>query len=106
MAKIDLIIFESAMCCSTGVCGPEPNKTLVEFNETVKKLQKDFNGLNITRANMTFNIDMFLENKDIFQMIKEKGPEVLPITVINGKVISKQEYPRYDKLKREIEKVV
>ncbi|MBL7170090.1 MAG: arsenite efflux transporter metallochaperone ArsD [Candidatus Aenigmarchaeota archaeon] len=106
MAKIDLIIFESAMCCSTGVCGPEPNKTLVEFNETVKKLQKDFNGLNIMRANMTFNIDMFLENKDIFQIIKEKGPEVLPITVINGKVIAKQEYPRYDELKREIEKVV
>ena len=99
MVKRDLIVYEGAMCCSTGLCGPEPNKEIIEFNETLKKLQKDFKGLNVIRASLSFNINMFLENKEIFQLIKEKGPEVLPITTINGRIAAKQKYLGYDELK-------
>ena len=50
MAKINLVIYEGAMCCSTGVCGPEPNKELIELNEALKRLQKEFKELNAVRA--------------------------------------------------------
>ncbi len=105
MAKINLVIYEGAMCCSTGVCGPEPNKELIELNEALKRLQKDFKELNAVRASMSFNLNMFLENQEISQMVKENGITILPITTINGKIIARQKYPTYADLKREIEKI-
>ncbi len=103
MAKINLIIYEGAMCCPTGVCGPEPNKELIEFNETLKKLRNEFKELNAIRASISFNLNMFLENNEISQMVKEKGSSILPITTINGKIIAKQKYLKYAELKKEIE---
>lgn len=103
MAKINLIIYEGAMCCSTGVCGPEPNKELIEFNETLKKLRSEFKELNAIRASMSFNLNMFLENEEISQLVKKKGTSILPITTVNGKIIAKQKYLTYAELKKEIE---
>ena len=100
MAKKDLLIYEGPMCCSTGICGPEPDKTLIEFNETLKKLQKEFKGLRITRANMSSNIGMFRENKDILQLVQANGLDVLPITTIDGRIVSKQRYLKYEELRK------
>ena len=100
MAKNNLIIYEGAMCCSAGVCGPEPDEELIEFNETLKKIQKEFRELNVIRASMSFNINMFLENKNIFQLVKDKGPNILPITTLNEKIVSKQKYLKYDEFKK------
>lgn len=99
----NLVIYEGAMCCSTGICGPEPDKELVEFTETLKKLQNDYKDLNITRASLSFNVGMFLENNEISRVIREEGLNVLPIVSIDGKVVSKQKYPKYVELKREVE---
>jgi hypothetical protein len=104
MGKNVLSIFEGAMCCSTGVCGPEPDKELIEFNETIKKLQSTFNTLEIIRASLSFNIKMFLESKNVFQLVKEKGPTILPITTINGKIIATQKYLKFAELKQHLEK--
>ncbi len=29
-----LVIYESAMCCSSGVCGPRPNSSLIDLHDT------------------------------------------------------------------------
>jgi len=105
MAKINLIIYEGAMCCSTGVCGPEPNKELIELNEALKRLQKEFKEVNAVRASMSFNLNMFLENNEISQLVKENGTSILPITTINGKIIARKKYLTYSELKIEIEKI-
>jgi len=100
MQRNELIIYEGAMCCSTGVCGPEPDQELIAFNETVKKLQNLYNGqLNIVRASLAFNSLMFFANKQIFQLVKDNGQGILPITAINGEIIAKQKYLKYDELK-------
>ncbi len=99
MTKNVLIIYEGAMCCSTGVCGPEPDKELIEFNESLKKLRMEFMDIEIIRANISFNINMFLENMEISQLVKENGQDILPIITLNGKIASKQKYLNYDKLK-------
>lgn len=95
----ELIIYEGAMCCSTGLCGPEPDKELINLNETIKRLQEKNKGLVVKRASLSFNIDMFLENKEIFQLVKDNGPSVLPIMTYDGQIISKQKYLSYDELK-------
>ena len=100
----NLIIYEGTMCCSTGICGPEPNKELIEFNETLKKIGNEFNDLKITRASISFDVKMFLENEEIFQLVKENGQKILPITEINGKVISTKRYLKFNELKEELTK--
>jgi glutaredoxin len=104
MERNSLIIYEGAMCCSTGVCGPEPDKELIEFNETLKKIKAEFADIDITRASISFDAKMFLENKEIFQLVKEEGQKVLPVICINGKIISKQKYLKLNELREELEK--
>lgn len=100
MSKNELIIYEGAMCCSTGVCGPEPDKELIKFNEAIKKLPIEFKGLKVTRAGLAFNSLLFSLNKEVVQLVKEKGQEVLPITTLNGEIIAQRKYLKYAELKK------
>lgn len=100
----ELIIFEGAMCCSTGVCGPEPDRNLIEFNETLRRLQDEFPDWKIIRASMSFNLNMFLENKQVFELVKQNGPDILPLTALDGNIIGRRKYLKYEELKRLIGK--
>lgn len=104
MAKTDLIIYEGAMCCATGVCGPEPDQKLIEFNEALKRLKNEYVDLNIIRAGILFNALLFQSNGDVLKMVKEHGQEILPITTINGKIIAKQKYMSFSEMKDCIDK--
>ena len=104
MEKNELIIYEGAMCCSTGLCGPEPDQNLIAFSETLKRLQSEYDEkLTIMRASLTFNSLIFLSHPEIARLVKENGPEVLPITTINGEIIARQKYLPYDEMKAAIE---
>ena len=96
MAKDTIIIFEGALCCSTGICGPEPNKALIELNENLKRLKTERPDVEITRASLTFNLETFLENNEILEMVKTQGPDILPVTTLNGKVVAERRYPTYE----------
>jgi hypothetical protein len=104
MEKSELIIYEGAMCCSTGVCGPEPDQNLIVFSETLKRLQNEYGeGLSIMRASLTFNSLVFMAHPEIARLVKENGPGVLPITTVNGEIIAGQKYLLYEELKAFIE---
>lgn len=103
MVKNELVIFEGPMCCSTGICGPEPDKVLIELNESLKRLQREFADLKITRASMSSNAQMFLENDEVLGLVKKGGPGILPITVVNGRIVSKQKYMKHDEMKEAVE---
>ena len=98
MLKKELTIFEGPICCPTGVCGPTADPVMIEFNETLKKLGEEYKGLKITRASMSFNVTLFLQTPLIRDLVKEKGVGVLPVTVIDGKIVKKQAYPEYAEL--------
>jgi len=102
MSKKELIIYEGVMCCSSGVCGPEPDKKLIDFNNTLRKLKND-EELNVMRASLSHDLSMFLDNKEIFQIVKENGPSVLPIVTLNGKIMSKRNYLTYEEIKQMLE---
>jgi hypothetical protein len=100
MPQNELIVYEGAMCCSTGVCGPEPDKELIEFSETIKKLPVEFEDLKVTRAGLAFNPLLFSTNKEVLRLLKENGQGILPITTLNGEIIARQKYLKFDELKR------
>lgn len=99
MEKKELIIFEGPMCCSTGICGPSPDKELIDINEALKKLAEEYKSLKITRASMSFNPQLFLQTIEIKELVKANGPKILPITMIDGKIVKKEKYPGYAELK-------
>jgi len=52
----EITLYEEAMCCSTGVCGPDPDDELVEVSAALDQLEDEFD-VEVTRANMQHNID-------------------------------------------------
>ncbi len=94
-----LTLYEEAMCCSTGVCGPDPDDELVEISAALDQLEDAVTDLEVSRANMQHNIDEFLENQQIYDLVQENGPEILPITVVDDEIVAKSHYLSYDDLK-------
>ncbi len=99
----ELTLYEEAMCCSTGVCGPDPDDELVEVSAALDQLEAEFENVGVSRANMQHNIDEFLETQPIADLVEEHGPSILPITVVDGEVVGKSEYLSYDELAAALE---
>ncbi len=97
--KKELLIFEGPMCCPTGVCGPNVDKNLIDITETLKKLANEYKDLKIIRGSMSFNVEMLLKTPVIRDLVKANGPSILPVTLIDGNVVMKQKYPKYEELK-------
>ena len=100
MTRIQL--YEEAMCCSTGVCGPDPDDELVEVSAALDQLEGAFDDLEVNRANMQHNIDQFLNTQEIYDLVEANGPEILPITTVDGEIVAKGEYLSYDELAAEL----
>lgn len=37
--KNKIVIFDPPMCCSSGICGPNPDTTLIDFQDLFTKLK-------------------------------------------------------------------
>lgn len=93
-------IYEPSMCCSTGVCGPSVDTELLRITALMNQLNK--NQKQMERYNLTDHPMVFVEDKVVNQLLNDKGTEVLPITVVEGKVLKTGTYPSND----EIEKIL
>ena len=86
-----MIIFDPAMCCSTGVCGPSVNKELLRVSTVLNTLKNK--GVLIERYNLTSNPQIFVDNKEINEILNTKGIDALPVIMLEGIVIKEGGYP-------------
>ena len=91
-----LKIFDPAMCCSTGVCGPEVDIKLVQFAADLDWLKSQ--GIIIQRHNLSQNPAAFVENEVVHAALTEKGEAALPLLLVNGKVTATGGYPERNEL--------
>jgi hypothetical protein len=91
---VKMIIFDPAMCCSTGLCGPVVDMELLRVSTVLNNLEK--NGVKVERYNLTNNPQAFVDNKIISEVLGRDGIEVLPVTVIDDKVVKTKSYPTND----------
>lgn len=89
MNKIE--IFESSLCCSTGVCGPEPDKALIDLQNTINTLNKG--GIKVERFAINQVPMAFVNNTVVRHFITTNGPGKLPLTLLNGEIIKQGAYP-------------
>lgn len=92
MSKIE--IFDPAMCCSTGVCGPSINKELLRVATVINNMLKK--GVKVTRHNLSSEPQAFIDNKKINECLMDKGADMLPITLVDGEIVKVKEYPTND----------
>ncbi|WP_025691137.1 arsenite efflux transporter metallochaperone ArsD [Paenibacillus zanthoxyli] len=89
-------IYDPAMCCSTGVCGPVVDPELIRISAVVHNLKKK--EFSVSRYNLTSEPDAFVANTVIRQLLTDEGPDVLPIILLDGQVVKKQGYPSNEEL--------
>lgn len=86
-----MIIFDPAMCCSTGVCGPSVNPELLRISTVINNLNSK--GILVERYNLTSNPQIFVDNKSINEILMTKGIDVLPVTMVDGEIVKIGSYP-------------
>lgn len=84
-------IFDPPMCCPTGLCGPTIDPTLLDVNEMVLKLKGQ--GVTVERYLMNAQPQAFLNNAEVYRLVREQQLAALPITVVNGQVVKTGAYP-------------
>lgn len=96
----DIQIFDPPMCCSTGLCGPTIDQTLLDVGEIIVKLQSG--GYKVERYQMSTHPNAFLSNPDVMKLIREDQMEALPIIVIRGQLLRKGSYPKLDEIQNKL----
>ncbi len=89
-------IYDPAMCCSTGLCGPTLDPVLVKMNDAVMALKKQ--GIEVERYNLAQQPKSFMDNEQIAELLHKNGKKILPVTLVNNKVFRTGEYPTYEDL--------
>ena len=96
MQSRKIAIYDPAMCCSTGLCGPVVDPVLVKVNDAVLALKKK--GVEVERFNLSQQTNNFTTNKTVADLLHKNGKKILPITMVNGTVFKTGGYPSYEEL--------
>lgn len=89
MKRLD--VYDPAMCCTTGVCGPQVDPVLVRFAADVQWLQDQ--GVAVRRFNLSQNPAAFVENEKVKQALTDKGEAALPLLLVDDQVFAVGNYP-------------
>ena len=86
-----LAVFDPAMCCSTGVCGPNPDPVLPRFAADLRWLAGQ--DVAVERYNLAQQPQAFAANETVKAALAEYGNECLPLILVDGLVVSHGTYP-------------
>lgn len=89
-------VFDPPMCCSSGVCGPEPDTTLTRFAADLNWLKGQ--GVEVHRYNLAQEPTHFTAHPLVKQVVEASGVEGLPVVVVDGHLVSQGEYPSREEL--------
>lgn len=84
-------VYDPAMCCSTGVCGPSVDPALARFAADLDWLSRE--GTRVERFNLSQQPADFASNSIVRTTLHEQGPECLPMILVDGVVVSQGKYP-------------
>ena len=94
--KTLLVVYDPAMCCSTGVCGSDVDDALADFANDVKWLK--LQDIAVQRFNLGQEPEAFKMNPAVLTRLQKEGTECLPIILVNGVVVAEGGYPNRDQL--------
>ena len=91
-----LQVFDPAMCCSTGVCGPNPDPVLPRFAADLQWLSNQ--GITVERFNLAQQPQAFASNPIVKSALAQYGNDCLPLILVDGAIASRGSYPTRQEL--------
>ena len=89
-------VFDPAMCCSSGVCGPSVDPQLARFSADLDWLKAQ--GVSVERFNLAQQPAAFAEDQTVRSTLETKGAAGLPVVKVNGEIKSSGVYPSRSEL--------
>ena len=89
-------VFDPAMCCSTGICGPAVDPQLARFAADLGWLKSQ--GVSVERFNLSQQPAAFAEDAAVRAALESRGEASLPLVEVDGDVKSSGVYPSRDAL--------
>jgi hypothetical protein len=91
-----LQVYDPAMCCSSGACGPNPDPDLVRMARDLAWLRH--HGVDVERYNLAQEPAAFVENPVVLQELQASDSSCLPLVLIDGVVVARADYPTRERL--------
>ncbi len=91
-----LEVFDPAMCCSTGVCGTNPDPALARFAADLEWVKAQ--GVEVARFNLAQEPGPFAERELVRNALAQGGDAVLPVVLMEGRAVSQGRYPSRQEL--------
>jgi hypothetical protein len=91
-------VFDSALCCSSGVCGTNVDQHLVDFAADFAWAKQS--GATIERFNLAQQPTAYAENAAVKRFLERSGTEALPLILVDGEVALAGRYPSRNELSR------
>lgn len=79
-------VFDPAMCCSSGVCGPSVDPQLARFAADLDWLKSQ--GVSVERFNLAQQPAAFAADQAVRLALDTKGEASLPLVKVNGEIKS------------------
>jgi AhpD family alkylhydroperoxidase len=93
-----LEVYDPAMCCSTGVCGPDVDPKLAQFARDLDWLKGQ--GVEVRRFNLAQEPVRFVEKSAVKSIMDRSGGDELPAIVFEETVAVGGRYPTREELVR------
>ncbi len=88
---MNIQVFDKPMCCSTGICGPQVDQTLVSFASNLDWLRRE--GVVVERFSLSQQPREFALQADVRDALQTMGTDALPIIRVDGRIVSQGTYP-------------
>ncbi len=91
-------VFEPALCCNTGVCGPDPSEALLAFTADLDHVVT--RGADAARHNLANDPAAFSQVEPVREFLRQSGSDGLPVVVVDGAIVLTGRYPTRAELVR------
>lgn len=91
-----ITVYDSPMCCTTGVCGPSVDPKLAEFAGDLDWLKSQ--GVTVQRFNLAQEPERFIENSAVKEILDRSGDEELPAILAEETLVSSGRFPDRNEL--------
>ena len=78
-------IFEPAMCCATGLCGPSIDPELLRISTLLSSLKEK--GIVVKRYNLASDPQAFAQNEAVKELLSTPGPATLAWLQVDAQTI-------------------
>jgi arsenite methyltransferase len=84
-------LYEPAMCCQSGVCGPSVDQQLIDIREDLRWAEA--RGASVARHDLSSDPDAFVANPKVIGLMAAFGEAALPVLVVDGDIAIHGHYP-------------